>query len=413
MIVDGLRADLITPELTPNLHALAERSCVFDRHRSVFPSATRVNAASIATGCYPAAHGLAGNTIALDEGEGLRPVSVGTAQFRERWRRATGHTLERPTLTARLRDRGGAVIYSNSSAGAAHMLDPDGHGQLFHRTGSHRPGLEPLQDDPFRGVTYDAKGDVFTTDQFCTAVRAGGDEVLHLLWICEPDHSQHALELGSAEHHAILRHADERVDEVTRAVAARRAAGDEVLFLVGSDHGHETIDAVIPVTEHLVEAGFKASPESGDVVLASSGMGALLYFSPAAEERRTAVAAWLRSQAWADEVYEGEALADIGLPTGTALGIAFGMAKREGSNRFGIPGLGCVAADPMAPDERPGWGQHGGFGPYETRPFLILNGAGEASRTSVASATVDIAPTVLAHLGAPLDGTDGRSLLEQ
>ena len=93
IIIDGLRADMVTPGLTPTLCNIARRGRVFRRHRSVFPSATRVNSASIATGCLPSRHGLFGNAIALDEGEGLRPVSVGPADFRERLRRATGRAV--------------------------------------------------------------------------------------------------------------------------------------------------------------------------------------------------------------------------------------------------------------------------------------------------------------------------------
>ena len=44
---------------------------------SVFPSTTRTSAASIATGCLPARHGLLGNTMAIDEGDGLVCLSVG------------------------------------------------------------------------------------------------------------------------------------------------------------------------------------------------------------------------------------------------------------------------------------------------------------------------------------------------
>ena len=82
MIVDGLRADLLEPRWTPQLWSLAQRSRRYSRHTSVFPTATRVNSASIATGCLPGKHGLAGNAIALDEGDGLAPVSVGPATFR-------------------------------------------------------------------------------------------------------------------------------------------------------------------------------------------------------------------------------------------------------------------------------------------------------------------------------------------
>ena len=42
VICDGLRADMVTPDLTPNLWALRSEGRQFNRHRSVFPSATRI-----------------------------------------------------------------------------------------------------------------------------------------------------------------------------------------------------------------------------------------------------------------------------------------------------------------------------------------------------------------------------------
>ena len=43
-----------------------------------------LKAASIATGCHPARHGLEGNCMALDEGQGLEVISVGPPGFRDR-----------------------------------------------------------------------------------------------------------------------------------------------------------------------------------------------------------------------------------------------------------------------------------------------------------------------------------------
>ena len=51
---DGLGRDWVTPDLTPVLHALARDSLWCDAHGAVFPSVTRVSAASIATGCVAA-----------------------------------------------------------------------------------------------------------------------------------------------------------------------------------------------------------------------------------------------------------------------------------------------------------------------------------------------------------------------
>ena len=411
MVIDGLRADMVGKEFTPRLAAIAERSRWFTEQRSVFPSATRVNSASISTGCWPKSHGLAGNAIALDDGDGLQAVSVGPPEFRERLRRVTGRTLHRPTLAERLRPHGGAVIYSNSSAGSAHMQDPDGHGWLFHRNGSFAPGMAPITGERHLDVTYDAAGDAETTRRFCEALGDPGEAPLHLLWICEPDHSQHTLELGSPEHRDVIAGSERCLERVSEAVENLRAAGDDVLFVVASDHGHETVDAVIPVSELLVEAGFKRDTTSSDVVLASSGMGALIYLSEEASGRRSDIADWIRDQDWSDAVYEGASLEQIGQRSDTALAIAFGMAKRDEANRFGVRGLGHVAGDVFMKTDTPGHGQHGGLGPYETNPVLCVSGGGfGAGRTDHPSRTIDIAPTVLEHLGLPFDGMDGVPL---
>src|ERR1700745_1715196 len=121
VICDSLRADLITAADTPFLTELGQRSARFANHGSVFPSPTRTSAASIATGCLPARHGLLGNTMALDEGDGLVCLSVGKLDFRDRLHRATGGTLHMPTLAKRLSRIGEtAIAFSNVSPGAAY-----------------------------------------------------------------------------------------------------------------------------------------------------------------------------------------------------------------------------------------------------------------------------------------------------
>tara|TARA_R110000787_G_scaffold86057_5_gene183197 strand:- start:25010 stop:26272 length:1263 start_codon:yes stop_codon:yes gene_type:complete len=411
LIVDGLRGDMVRPELTPNLAALAAASRHFPKHRGVFPSATRITSASISTGCLPGAHGLQGNAIAIDEGQGLQAVSVGPPEFRERWRAATGRTLHRPTLTQVLKDKGGAVIHTNSSAGAAHMQDPDGHGTLFHRSGSWRPGFEPVTGDEHPAVAYDAGGDAEVTRRFCDWLRDGPVSALNLLWICEPDHSQHVQELGSADHLENIAGADSRAGEVMAAVQGLRDRGEDVLFIAGSDHGHETARSVVPVTEMLVKQGFKESPVSSDVVLGSSGMGALLYFAPEALSRVDDIAAWLRAQAWCGDVFAGEELAAAGHRVDTPMQIAFSMAKSGEANRFGVPGLGDVCGDPFSPKDSTGFGQHGGLGPYETNPMLIVSGRGFATGVSDHQSSVtDIAPTVLRHLDVDGPAMDGSPL---
>src|SRR5829696_3126816 len=60
---DGLRADDLTPETTPNYFALARSGTVFAEHHAVYPTFTMMNSASIATGAYPGVHGFYGNVV--------------------------------------------------------------------------------------------------------------------------------------------------------------------------------------------------------------------------------------------------------------------------------------------------------------------------------------------------------------
>ena len=89
------------------------------------------------------------------------------------------------------------------------------------------------------------------------------------------------------------------------------------------------------------------------------------------------------------------------------------MAKRDVANRHGIRGFGHVAGDMFMKSDAPGLGQHGGLGPYETNALLCISGGGfSPGRTDHPSRTIDIAPTVLRHLGIAFDGLDGVPLPE-
>jgi hypothetical protein len=76
---DGLRADDLTPEITPNYFALARSSVVFADHHAVYPTFTMMNSASIATGAYPGVHGFYGNVVYVPSAKGRNarePISI-------------------------------------------------------------------------------------------------------------------------------------------------------------------------------------------------------------------------------------------------------------------------------------------------------------------------------------------------
>ena len=130
LFLDGLRRDMLTDAWTPNLARHARSSERFDAHRSMFPSATRVVSASIATGCFPARHELQGNSLALIENGEIVTHDAGHPEFLQHKRRVTGRSLAVPTLAERVKSHGGATIYANVSPGAMFsFLDPCSAGE--------------------------------------------------------------------------------------------------------------------------------------------------------------------------------------------------------------------------------------------------------------------------------------------
>src|SRR5215510_2274238 len=184
VICDGMRRDLICAERTPNIWALKSLSQWFAAHRSVFPSVTRSSSASIATGCHPARHGLHGNTMALATDGGYAVHNVGEPAFVDLLRASTGTTLRVPTAAERLRDRGGAIIFSNVSPGAAYFHDPDGHGHVYHRSGSYGPGRKAVPAADHLAISHDAAGDWAMTERFCAEVLLDRRPTLAVLWLC-------------------------------------------------------------------------------------------------------------------------------------------------------------------------------------------------------------------------------------
>lgn len=76
MVWDGLRPDMVTQRDTPNLFRMAREGVRFDRHHSIFPTITMVNATALATGAPPGINGLEGNVFYL--GAGAAPVVADT-----------------------------------------------------------------------------------------------------------------------------------------------------------------------------------------------------------------------------------------------------------------------------------------------------------------------------------------------
>src|SRR5437899_6812724 len=61
VVWDGMRPDFVTEKYAPTLEKLTHNGVRFRNHHAVYPTATDVNGAALATGCYPNRNGLAAN----------------------------------------------------------------------------------------------------------------------------------------------------------------------------------------------------------------------------------------------------------------------------------------------------------------------------------------------------------------
>ncbi len=407
---DGLGRDWVQPDWTPTLCAMREESLWCAAHQAVFPSVTRVSAASVATGCGAARHGLHGNRMGLIEQGRIVVRDVGKPDFRTWMRDATGGMLRVPTIAERVTAHGGFIGFSNVSPGAAYFLDPEHFGYVYHRAGSWAPGGTPVAASDTLSVSHDLAGDRAMTARFCTEVLGQRRPAVAVLWLANPDLTLHGQPLGSAAHLEALREADQCVREVYHAVQRRRQQGDDVLLLVGSDHGQETIGDCIDLDAWLTSHGLGAALEEGDIAVAGQGTAALLYATPRGYGPLLAVLDVLRKEPWVDEMLVGDDLARRGHAATGGVVAAINMARREDANPFGVHGSRWTVAEPGKPPAI-GCGQHGGWGPDETRPFLIMNSAGvPAGSRRQPTGLIDIAPTILRFLDLPLTGMEGMPL---
>lgn len=398
VMCDGLSREWISPERTPNIWALKQRSLWASDHRAVFPSVTRASAAAVATGHTPGNHGLHGNRMCFLVDGRLEVRDAGLPDFRDHMRRATGRTLQVPTMAERL--GGDCIAFSNVSPGAAYFLDPDHHGWVYHRAGSFGPGGAPITGTDALTVASDANGDRAMVERFQREVLMQRAPKLAICWQCSPDKTGHGAPLLGPDHSAALTAADRHVGMAAETVAQLRAQGEEVMFVVGSDHGMESIGPRVHVAARLVQAGLKDALDSGEVAVACQGTSALVYIAPGHEDRIPALRACLNAAEWAAEIVEGGGLEAIGARRNYGLTFAVDMAYVNRANGHGVAGQRYEATDGDESDANGAFAQHGGLGRRETAPFLIVDDAsGQPRETGSATSLTHIAPTILAYLG--------------
>ena len=438
LVWDGMRPDLIGAEYTPHLHEFAGRGAIYRRAVGVFPSVTRPTTSSVSTGAYPGAHGVIANLFVGPPGD-RAPIDTGLREDLERLRGLNGGRILRlPTLAESLAAAGKRlVVMSSGTTGQATLLDPERTATTIHLSFTWpTPLLSALAErfgpPPARVIPVQAAHE-WLTDVLLEYVFPELAPDVTIMWLCEPDASQHARGLGALEALDAMHGNDARLG---RILAAIDASGIPTTVIVASDHGHSTVTGMVRTEAALTDAGFGAVLAEGRLHLAE-GMIALDDGAHAASLREQ-LRGWLAGQEWIGALVDWSmTAASDGLLTPAVLwngrkpstlphAPAFTFSHRwtEETNPFGIRGCALTGyIEALADFERlqgPIIGlnrltaTHGTLGPRDQRTVLALGGAAIRPGTiDLPAGVVDIAPTILALLGLPpLPNADGRVLVE-
>jgi arylsulfatase A-like enzyme len=454
IVVDGLRPDSINPIDTPNLDRLQREGVRFAASHAVFPTGTRVNAAAIATGTYPAANGFVSNSLYIPAVDPVRPVSGDKHDRMLALAEANGgRMLLTEGLGELLAARGlRFAAVGSASPGSTLLLNPGallGSGLVVN--GGFEPGVRVAYPDdanreiltrlgpaPRRGGRHHRRDALVgwtervLTEYVLPALRP--DVVVH--WITEPDHTQHAYGAGSPDAVAALREADRSVGAIHAALERLGLAQSTDLFVV-SDHGVTRYASAVSVDQPLIDAGLKRGPQSDDLVVVSNGPCALLYVKHREPARIRKVVEFLQTQAWAGVLFTASQQAPGERRTPDPEGWLPGTFSLElihednperqpdilvtfpwssAKNEFGVPGADVTTIKGAAADARqsPSSG-HGSMSPWAIRNTLLAWGPHfkRGIVDHVPAGVVDVVPTILHLLQAgDVSARDGRVLVE-
>src|SRR6266699_3679293 len=298
VVWDGMRPDFVTEQNTPTLWKLAREGVTFRNHHAVYPSATMVNGTALVTGVYPGKNGVIANYDYRPEIDRARSISVESPTVVSRGDELSGGKyVAVPTITDLIqRAGGGTVIASAKTVG----LLLDRHASkgpakncvtLFAGRALPRDILAPIVAllGPFPSAHV--QPDAWTTKAVTDFLWKDGVPALSVIWLGEPDLTEHESAPGAPPALAAIKSSDENLAAIlsaldrpsAKATAGQASARATTDIFVVSDHGFSTIRRSIDLRKILSDAGFSAKtqftdePKTGDIMLAGNGGSVLFY----------------------------------------------------------------------------------------------------------------------------------------
>jgi arylsulfatase A-like enzyme len=248
-----------------------------------------------------------------------------------------------------------------------------------------------------------------------------GVPAFSLLWLSDPDMTQHELSPGAEPSMAAIRSSDRNLALVMEALQKKKARETTDVFVV-SDHGFSTIERAIDFPAELRKAGFDATaafsdaPKRGQIMVVGNAGTILFYVIEHDPDVTKRFVEWLQHSDFAGVIFAREKfegtfpLEFVRANTADAPDIMVSLRWNKNPNKFGVPGHIMTDSSRAA-----GQGSHVTLSEFDVHNTLIAAGPDfqEHTTTTLPSSNVDIAPTVLHILGLePPQNFDGRVLLE-
>ena len=428
IVLDGMRPDFVSVKNTPALWTLAQEGVVFRNHHSVYPSATNVNGTAMVTGVYPGKNGVIANYVYRPDIDRKRSVLVETpAVVNKGDELSGGKYIASPTIAEVVQRAGGrAAIATTKTVGLLlnRQVDvgrPRSGVTLF--AGKALPGdvLNPIVAalGPFPSASL--QKDVWTTKAATDFLWKDGVPAFSLLWLGNPDLTQHETAPGAPLALAAIKATDENLASVLSALDRQRMRETTDVFVV-SDHGFSTIKRSIDLRKILNEAGFAAKteftdePKRGDIMLVGNGGSVLFYIEGHDSEVTRRLVEFLQQTDFAGVIFTKEAMAgtfnlsEAKIDSRHAPDVVMAFRWDDSKNQFEVPGM--IDADWQ---RKAGEGTHATLSRFDMHNTLIAAGPDfrRGEIVDLPSGNVDLAPTILRILGiTPPQQIDGRILSE-
>jgi arylsulfatase A-like enzyme len=444
---DGMRPDFVSEQNTPTLWRLAQAGVTFRNQHAVYLSATNVNGTAIATGVYPDHSGIIANHEYRPGIDNKGPVDVEAAPVVTKGDKiSNGDYIAAPTVSELVQKSGGRTVIAASktvglledrdvgspakrpSPGALPPPLPEGEGRvrvsgtaansvtLF--AGAARPenALAPIIAALGPFPRSHLQKDSWTTKALTDVLWKNGVPEFSLLWLGEPDLTQHETAPGAPAALDAIKSSDSNLAIVLAALDRKHARETTDVFVV-SDHGFSTIAREVNLPKILAAAGFdvatefKSEPKPGEIMMVGGGGSVLFYVTghEAAVIRR--LVEFLQQSDYAGVIFTKEAmpgtftLNQVKIDSKDAPDVVMSFRWKSALNQFGVPGM--IDADWQ---RAAGKGTHATLSRYDMHNTLIAAGPDfrRGQTDDLPSGNVDLAPTILKILEIqnphPMDG---------